>query len=125
MLDRIKYVESGGINWTWFKVQSGSLAVEFRLHYGEAQLVAFRKLVRKMKMKRVANIPISWSDKAGVIANHWQKTKGYKRPKVVEKFEWLALMFQETADAFEMRSCKESLMDYLQYHGVSVHRVGG
>lgn len=125
MPEKMKVQEGGGINWTWFKVQNGNLVAVFRLHYGEDQLKAFRKLEKGMLKVDNIRVPFAtWREKCSLVANHTRKVDGYMLPKVVEAFGWLNKMFRDTADTHERDSCPEGTMEHLEYHGVAVCRVG-
>ncbi len=120
----MEVVEEGGINWTWFKVQNDNLVAVFRLHYGEEQLAAFRKLQRRMKAVDKINVPMAtWREKCDLIANHTGKADGYALPEVAKAFGWLNDLFWLTADDFERESCPEGTMRHLEYHGVAIVRV--
>lgn len=125
MPQKMKVQESGGINWTWFKVQSGKLVAVFRLHYGEDQLEAFRKLEKGMVKVDNIRVPFAtWRDKCNLVADHTQRVDGYMLPKVAEAFGWLNEMFRSTADTPERDSCPEGTMRHLEYHGVAICRIG-
>jgi len=79
--EEMKVEESGGINWTWFKVQNCNLVAVFRLHYGEEPLLSFRKLQKKMVRVDKINVPLAtWREKCDLIANHTSMIAGYRRP---------------------------------------------
>lgn len=121
---KMKVEEQGGINWTWFKVQKGNLVAVFRLHYDEDQLSAFHRLEKKMA--KVKDIPVpfaTWREPCNVVANHTDKSSGYRLPEVEEAFGWLAGMFKDTAGSSELEFCAESLVRHLEYHGVAICRV--
>jgi len=119
----VEYEEQGGINWTWFKVQNGNLVAIFRLHYGEDQLQAFRKLARKMTRVDNIGVPFApWREKCEVVADYTGKESGYSDPEVVKAYGWLNDMFRETADEFELKTCAEGSLRHLEYHGVYIVR---
>ena len=122
---KMKVEEQGGINWTWFKVQNGNLVAVFRLHYGEGELVAFRKLQRKLMIKvDKIDVPLAtWREKCDLITSHTTKEGGYELPEVKEAFGWLNKMFRGTADNHELESCPEGTMRHLEYHGVAICRI--
>jgi len=130
---KMKVEESGGINWTWFKVQNGNLVAIFRLHYGEEPLEAFRKLEKKL-MTKVAKIDVpsaTWreedmapyKDRVELITDHVKHTDGYNLPEVAEAFGWLNQMFRDTGGSFEREACPEGSMRHLEYHGVAICRI--
>lgn len=120
----VKVVERPGINWTWFKVRNGSLVAIFRLHYGEAQLEAFRKLEKQMKKVSEVGVPWApWREPCEVVADHTGKTGGYTLPEVVEAFSWLERMFRDTAGSFERSTCSGEDMRHLEYHGIIICRI--
>lgn len=120
---KMRVVEDGGINWTWFKVKNGNLVAVFRLHYGEEQLEAFRKLRRGMIEVKNIDVPFAtWREKCDLIANHTSHDGGYSLPEVAEAFGWLNEMFKETAGDFERGACNGT-MRHLEYHGVAICRV--
>lgn len=124
MTQKMKVQEDGVLNWTWFKVQNGNLVAVFRLHYGEDQLIAFRKLEKGMV--KVGNICVpfaTWREKCDLVADHTQRMSGYTLPEVVEAFGWLNEMFRDTAEAHERDSCPEGTMGHLEYHGVAICRI--
>ncbi len=123
---KMRVYEEGGINWTWFKVQNGNLVAIFRLHYGETELVAFRKLQRKMGMVNVdkINVPMAtWREKCDLVTSHTKNVSGYSLPEVAKAFSWLNDMFRETGSDSEAASCKQGTMRHLQYHGVAICRL--
>lgn len=121
---KMKVEESGGINWTWFKVRNGNLVAVFRLHYGEDPLAAFRKLQRGMvKVDRI-NVPMAtWREKCDLVANHTDKTAGYNLPEVAKAFGWLNELFRKVADDHELGECPECTMRHLEYHGVAIVKI--
>jgi len=124
-VEKMKVEVSGGINWTWFKVQNGKLVAVFRLHHGEDAIMAFRKLRRNMG--EVSNIPVpmaTWREPCDRIASHCgEDIEGYNLPEVGEAFAWLNDMFRGVADAHELNFCPEGTMRHLEYHGVAIVRV--
>jgi len=119
----LEYAEQGGINWTWFKVQNGNLVAIFRLHYGEAQLQAFRQLAQKITRVDDIGVPDApWRDICDIVADHTSHQKGYRDPEAIEAFGWLNDMFRETADDFELKSCGKNSLSHLEYHGVYIVR---
>jgi len=119
----MEYEAQGGINWTWFKVQNGNLVAVFRLHHGEEQIRAFRKLTKKMVEVESINVPFApWREKCNVVADHVNKQGGYSDPEVVKAFSWLNDMFRETAGGFELKTCAEGSLSHLEYHGVYIVR---
>jgi len=127
---KMRVVESGGINWTWFKVQNGKLVAVFRLHYGEEPLAAFRKLEKKMAKVKDINVPMAtWREPCDLVACHAgvknivQLLKGYQLPEVAEAFGWLNKMFRDNASDHELKSCPEGTMRHLEYHGVAIVRI--
>lgn len=121
---KMRVQENPGINWTWFKVQNGDLVAVFRLHYGEEQIEAFRKLEKNMIETENIKVPFAtWREKCDLIANHTNKEDGYSLPEVAEAFSWLNNMFRETAGDHELESCPEGTMGHLEYHGVAICRV--
>lgn len=121
--EKMKVEAQGGINWTWFKVQNGKLVAVFRLHHGEEQLSAFRKLEKKM-VKGKINVPFAtWREPCNLIANHTDKESGYALPEVEEAFGWLNAMFRDTAGDSELKTCSGEKMRHLEYHGVAICRI--
>ncbi len=121
---KMTFEESGGINWTWFKVKNGKLVAIFRLHYGEETLEEFRKLEKGMTRVVLIRVPFAtWREECNLVANHTGKADGYSLPEVKEAFGWLNKMFSDTADEHERGSCPEDTMRHLEYHGVAICRV--
>lgn len=121
---KMKVEESGGINWTWFKVRNGNLVAVFRLHYGEEPLAAFRKLQKGMIGTKKINVPwATWREKCDLVASHCAKKSDYTLPEVAQSFGWLNQMFRDTACDFELKSCPEGSMRHLEYHGVAIVRI--
>lgn len=122
---KMKVQESGGINWTWFKVQNGNLVAVFRLHYGEAELKAFRELQKDMIEVENIDVPFAtWREKCDLVTSHTDgKTDGYKLPEVAEAFGWLNDMFRKTAAGWELEECPEGTMRHLEYHGIAICRI--
>ncbi len=121
---KMQVTEQGGINWTWFKVRNGNLVAVFRLHYGDAQIVAFRKLQKSMVEVKDIKVPwATWREPCDLVTSHTSKTDGYSLPEVSEAFGWLNEMYRKTACDFERESCAEGIMRHLKYHGVAVCRI--
>ncbi len=121
---KMKIEESGGINWTWFKVKNGNLVAVFRLHYGEEPLDSFRKLEKGMTRVDKINVPMAtWREKCDLIASHAGKDEGYSLPEVAEKFGWLNEFFKKHASEFELGVCTDGPMRHIQYHGVAIVRI--
>lgn len=122
--NKMRVEVSGGINWTWFKVQNGNLVAVFRLHHGEDTLSAFRKLEKDMIEVEKIKVPFAtWREKCDLIANHTGKTDGYSLPEVKEAFGWLNSMFRDTSDIHERHACPKDTMRHLEYHGVAICRI--
>ncbi len=120
----MQVAESPGINWTWFKVRNGNLVAVFRLHYGEGQLLAFRKKAKGMTQVKDIKVPwATWREKCDLIANHTTRAEGYAQPEVAEAFSWLNKLFMEGAIPFELDYCSEGSMRHLEYHGVAICRI--
>lgn len=121
---KMKVEVSGGINWTWFKVQNGNLVAVFRLHHGEEPLAAFQKLRKNMATTDKINVPMAtWREECDLIANHTDKISGYSLPEVAEAFGWLNDMFRGAAISFELDQCPEGTLGHLEYHGVAIVRI--
>ncbi len=122
--EKMKVEVSGGINWTWFKVQNGNLVAVFRLHHGEEPLAAFRKLQKKMVKVDKIDVPMAtWREPCDLIADHTGKSNGYALPEVAEAFGWLNDLFRKPAGDFELRECPQGTMRHLEYHGVAICRI--
>jgi len=123
---KMQIVEQGGINWTWFKVRNGDLVAVFRLHYGEEQLEAFRTVEKGMATVRDIKVPWApWREDCDIVADHTSKTEGYSTPEVIRAFGWLNELFRTVAPSFELEVCSEDSMRHLEYHGITICRLGG
>ncbi len=123
---KMRVVEQGGINWTWFKVRNGNLVAVFRLHYGEEQLDVFRGIEKAMITVKDIKVPWApWREECDIIADHTSKTEGYSTPEVIKAFGWLATLFKTVATLFERERCSGEIMRHLEYHGVTICRLAG
>ena len=124
---KMQVVESPGINWTWFKVRNGNLAAVFRLHYGEAPLIAFRKIEKGMTVvKEIKEVPWApWREDCDIVADHTSRHEGYSTPEAIKAFGWLSELFRQVAIPFELEQCSENSMRHLEYHGVYICRIAG
>ncbi len=122
---KMQIVEQGGINWTWFKVRNGNLVAVFRLHYGESQLIAFREFEEGMIKVKDIKVPWApWREECDIVADHTSRQGGYSTPEVIRAFGWLNEIFRMVAPPFEREECSEDIMRHLEYHGVTICRLG-